>query len=78
MGRQMSEQRLFNLRANVSADTAREPASARGLLPPIRAHWQWLRSIHEQIDDSLLGDAIGTAAIVITACAIFIAANCLN
>lgn len=43
---------------------AREPASPRVSSLP-RAGWQMLRAAHDRLADSLAGDALGVAAIVI-------------
>lgn len=53
------------LRAPAAAAVdAREPASPR--LLPVRAGWQRLRSAHDRLNDSPLGDAIGLACVIAT------------
>lgn len=44
-----------------AATAAAEPASPR--VSSLRAGWRWLRSAHDRLNDSLLGDAIGAACV---------------
>lgn len=53
-----------DLRAPSAASVAaREPASPR--FSSLGAGWQMLRQLHDRLSDSLIGDAIGLASIVV-------------
>lgn len=70
--------RSTHLRAPPAAGDAREPASPRGLSLVARVGWQWLRKAYDRLNDSLLGDAIGTLLLGLTGHLIFLAAALLQ